>query len=42
METGPLSHYHYGIGNLERSHIEVPDTADNADRASIMHDSYWP
>ena len=35
-----LSHYRDGMRNSEResSHGEVPDAADNADRASIVHD----
>ena len=40
METKPLSHYLDGIRNSEHesNNVEVPDTADNADRASIVDD----
>ena len=39
-----IVHYHDCIRNLEResSHGEVLDAADNADRTSIVYDSYLP
>ena len=39
-----IVHYRDGLRNSERqtSQVEVPDAANNADHASIVHDSYWP